>query len=91
MSENKVTGNIKHKSWIQFFVTVGIVILFGAAAGLVRLRLDLTEDKRYTLSPPTRDILNRLENDLYIQVYLDGEIPIHADPISSDSSNRRLS
>ena len=76
MSENKVTGNIKPKSWIQFFVTVGIVILFSAAAGLVRLRLDLTEDKRYTLSPPTRDILNGLENDVYIQIYLDGEIPI---------------
>jgi gliding-associated putative ABC transporter substrate-binding component GldG len=76
MSENKVTGNIKPKSWIQFLVTVGIIILIGAAAGLVRIRLDLTEDKRYTLSPPTRDILNGLENDVYIQVYFDGEIPI---------------
>ncbi len=76
MAENKATGNIRLRSWIQFAVTAGAVILIAAAAGLVRVRLDLTEDKRYTLSEPTRKILDELENDVYIQVYLDGEMPI---------------
>ncbi len=64
------------RSWIQFAVTAGAVILIAAAIGLIRIRLDLTEDKRYTLSEPTREVLNGLKNDVYIQVYLDGEMPI---------------
>lgn len=76
MAENKTAGNIKFRSWIQFAVTAGAVILIAAAAGLVRIRLDLTEDKRYTLSEPTRKVLDGLENDVYIQVYLEGEMPI---------------
>jgi ABC-2 type transport system permease protein len=76
MTENKVTGNIKIKSWIRFVLTIGATILISYAARLIRLRLDLTEDKRYTLSEPTRKILDELKNDVYIQVYLDGEMPI---------------
>jgi len=76
MTENKTTGNIRVRSWMQFIITSGAVILIAAVASLTRVRLDLTEDKRYTLSAPSRDILNRLENDIYIQVYLDGEMPI---------------
>jgi len=40
------------------------------------LRLDLTEDRRYTLSKPTKKILDGIQKDIFIQVYLDGEIPI---------------
>ncbi|MCX6335497.1 MAG: gliding motility-associated ABC transporter substrate-binding protein GldG [Bacteroidia bacterium] len=76
MAEKKVTGNIRLKSWIQFAVTVGAVILIASASVLLRMRLDLTEDRRYTLSEPTRKILDGLKNDIYIQVYLDGEMPI---------------
>ena len=76
MAENKAPGNIRLRSWIQFAVTAGAVILIAAATSLVRIRLDLTEDRRYTLSEPARVVLNGLENDVYIQVYLDGEMPI---------------
>ncbi len=76
MAENKAPGNIRLRSWIQFAVTAGAVILIAAATSLVRVRLDLTEDRRYTLSEPAREVLNGLENDVYIQVYLDGEMPI---------------
>jgi ABC-2 type transport system permease protein len=76
MSENWITGNIRVKYWIHFIVVVGIVILIDASTNLFRLRLDLTEDKRYTLSEPTRRVLNGIKNDIYIQVYLDGDMPI---------------
>jgi ABC-2 type transport system permease protein len=76
MAENEIIGNTRLKSWIQFTVTVAAVILIVAATNLFRLRLDLTEDRRYTLSETTRRVLDGLENDIYIQVYLDGEMPI---------------
>jgi ABC-2 type transport system permease protein len=67
---------IRLRSWMQFAAAVAVIIIVTSAASLVRLRLDLTEDKRYTLSPPTRKVLGGLKNDIFIQVYLDGEIPI---------------
>ena len=42
----------------------------------LKVRIDLTEDKRYTLSDSTIEILREIDNELYIQVFLDGEMPI---------------
>lgn len=70
------TNSIKLRSWLQFFLIVAGIILVASASSFLRLRYDLTEDRRYTLSQPTRQVLSRLKNDIFIQVYLDGEIPI---------------
>jgi len=74
----KVTGNrsVKIKSWLQLLTAIAGIILLLSASSLIRLRYDLTEDKRFTLSKPTLNVLKHLKNDIYIQVYLDGEIPI---------------
>ena len=72
-------GNLRSlrlKSWLEFFAIVAGIILLASATSAIRFRLDLTEDKRYTLSAPTRKVLTDIKNDIYIQVYLDGEIPI---------------
>jgi ABC-2 type transport system permease protein len=76
MSEDKHMQNIKRTTWTRFIVTVASIIIAASALNLFRLRLDLTEDKRYTLAPSTKKILEGIKNDLYIQVYLDGEMPI---------------
>lgn len=76
MAESKITGNLRTRSWIRFIAAAGAIIVAAMAAGLFHLRLDLTEDKRYTLSEPTRKILDEMKKDIYIQVYLDGEMPI---------------
>jgi ABC-2 type transport system permease protein len=68
--------NIRLTSWLQFFTAVGGILLIAFLSSLVRVRLDLTEDKRYTLSAPTRNVLSHIKNDIYVQVYLDGELPI---------------
>jgi ABC-2 type transport system permease protein len=74
----KLTGNrsIKLKSWIHFLSVIAGILLLLSGSSIIRLRLDLTEDKRFTLSVPTRNLLRHLKNDIFIQVYLDGEIPI---------------
>ena len=54
-----------------------LVLLTVAVAGsFLRIRADLTEDRRYTLSEPTRKVLSAVRNDIFVQVYLDGEMPI---------------
>jgi len=74
-SENGMK-NIKARSWFQFGVTVTVIIIAVIAGSFLRIRLDLTEDNRYTLSGPTRKVLEEVKNDIFIQVYLDGEMPI---------------
>ncbi|MCU0457025.1 MAG: gliding motility-associated ABC transporter permease subunit GldF [Bacteroidales bacterium] len=76
VSAGKETGRIRLRSLTEFALVTGIVILLASASGLARVRLDLTEDRRYTLSDPTQKILTELDKDVYIQVYLDGDMPI---------------
>jgi ABC-2 type transport system permease protein len=38
-------------------------------------RLDLTKEKRYTLSRATKDLLNSLDDDVQIDVFLKGDFP----------------
>ena len=43
---------------------------------LVHIRVDLTEDRRFTLADPTKKILKELDRDVQVDVFLDGEMPI---------------
>ena len=38
-------------------------------------RLDLTSDKRYTLSKTTKDIVSKVDKFLFVTVYLEGDFP----------------
>jgi gliding-associated putative ABC transporter substrate-binding component GldG len=76
MAEKRENENIRMKSWVQFIVTVASILLLASAFSSFRLRIDLTEERRYTLSEPTRAVLDRIKDDIYIQVYLAGEIPV---------------
>jgi gliding-associated putative ABC transporter substrate-binding component GldG len=80
MEEKKIiiseSKKIKLVSWLQFIVIGLTVLLVSGLSSFFSVRLDLTEDKRYTLSGPSHEVLSRLKNDVYIQVYLDGEMPI---------------
>jgi ABC-2 type transport system permease protein len=76
MEKVSETKNIKSRSWFRFILTTALIILAASVLNKFRLRLDLTEDRRYTLSAPTRKVLSGIKNDVFIQVYLDGEMPI---------------
>lgn len=39
-------------------------------------RVDLTFDKRFSLSPTTKQTVEQLEDNLFIKVYLDGDLPV---------------
>lgn len=67
---------IRLRSWLRFSSITLTVILLAVMSSFLKIRIDLTEDRRYTLSEPTRKILRGLKNDMFVQVYLDGEMPI---------------
>ena len=76
MTVTDTNKNLKFRGWLQFLSAVAGIILVTFASSLIIFRLDLTEDKRYTLSDPTLKVLSSIKNDINIQVYLDGEMPI---------------
>ncbi len=56
--------------WL-LLVLLGINLL----ASIVHSRIDLTKEKRYTLSTATRNLLLEVNDDLQIDVFLKGEFP----------------
>lgn len=72
--ENK-RKNLKKNQIVSFLVTVVIVVVLNVIGSFVFTRFDLTSEKRYTLSPTTKDILNGLDDYVYFKVYLEGDFP----------------
>lgn len=67
---------MKIKNLVQFFLTILILGLIIYLSSVLYFRIDLTSEKRYTLTNATRNILRNLEQEVFIQVYLEGEMPI---------------
>jgi ABC-2 type transport system permease protein len=56
-------------------VMAGILVLIWILATLVPYRIDLTEDKRYSLHPATIEVLESLEEPLEVEILLTGNLP----------------
>jgi gliding-associated putative ABC transporter substrate-binding component GldG len=69
--------NIRRTHKIKLFIFALIaVVLINYLAAKVSLRWDLTADHRYTLSDTTEKLLDRIDQKLYIKVYLKGDFPL---------------
>lgn len=53
----------------------GIAVFANVLANFYHSKLDLTEEKRFTLSRPTRQVLDSLDERIYVEVLLEGEFP----------------
>src|ERR1035437_9842209 len=72
--EIKIT-NRRRRDITQLFLSIGIVVFINIISNYVFTRFDLTSEKRYTLSPATKDILKKLDDVVYVKVYLEGDFP----------------
>ncbi|MFH1936113.1 MAG: gliding motility-associated ABC transporter substrate-binding protein GldG [Bacteroidota bacterium] len=67
--------NIKRNNLLQISLGVVIIVLINIIASFVFTRIDLTAEKRYSLSPAVKTMLKGLQDDVFFRVYLDGELP----------------
>ena len=51
------------------------VIAINYIASIIHYRIDLTAEKRYTLSSPTKNLLRNINEQVVIDVYLAGDLP----------------
>ncbi len=67
----------KQKKWEDILGVIAVILLLTLVnihAGTARFRFDLTAEKRYTISDATIRLLENLEDVVYIEVYLAGEL-----------------
>ena len=64
---------LKHRfGWVLVLLAM---VFINVLASSFHQRMDLTSEKRFTLSPSTREILQNLEEEVQINVMLKGDYP----------------
>ncbi len=66
----------------------GLVVLLAGInllASQLHAHLDLTQDKRYTLSPSTREMLRRIDSDIQVDFFLAGDLKAGIRKLSKSS------
>lgn len=68
--ENKIN------SLVKLVVVLVIIVVANWLAQQWFFRIDLTSEGRYTLSETTKEFLSDLPSDVYVKIYLDGELNV---------------
>ena len=63
------------QSYATIALVVGILIFINILAQYFFTTFDLTEEKRFTLSNPTKSLLKSVDDNVYVRVLLEGEFP----------------
>jgi ABC-2 type transport system permease protein len=66
----------RKKDIIKLVISLVVIVFVNYAAGFVNTKIDLTKDKKYSLSPVSKEILKNLHDKVSIKVYLDGKLSI---------------
>ena len=65
----------KRNDLVQLLLAVVLLVLLGVASERFFFKLDLTEEKRHTLTPSTLELLETLDDQVFVRCYLSGEYP----------------
>jgi gliding-associated putative ABC transporter substrate-binding component GldG len=76
--------NTRSQFYKILLLIMGILILFTILSSRYYSRLDITEDKRYTLSSATKAILKDLQEPVTITAYFSGDLPPRLDVVRRD-------
>ncbi|MBS1510571.1 MAG: gliding motility-associated ABC transporter substrate-binding protein GldG [Bacteroidetes bacterium] len=76
------------KLWLP--VTIVLLVLINWLASLYHTRIDFTNERRFTLSTPTKKILKSLDETVQVDVFLKGDLPSGFKKLAN-SSNEILS
>jgi ABC-2 type transport system permease protein len=69
------TRSRRTQDLLTFAVLAAGVVFLNFLAAQFFFRLDLTADKRYSIAPATKEVLRKLDDVVYVEVYLEGELP----------------
>jgi ABC-2 type transport system permease protein len=67
--------NKKKQSYLQLIIILVIVILLNAIFSNYFFRIDLTKEKRYTLTNASKNLAAKVKEGTLVKVYLEGDFP----------------
>lgn len=70
---NKLLNSVQ--ATVRLLLVLGALVLVNVLVSFVNLRLDLTEEQRYSLHPNTRALMSNLQDVVFVRVYLEGDFP----------------
>lgn len=73
MKNNKRNSRLNNIT--QLLLGLAIIALLNVIGSFVFTRIDLTSEKRYSLSDATKEMLGTINDIVYFRVYLEGEFP----------------
>jgi ABC-2 type transport system permease protein len=77
-------STVKNRQWVPLIILVLLAGINGVAA-FIHYRVDLTAEKRYTLSAPTKALLAGLEGDVQVDFFLEGNLKAGIRKLSKSS------
>lgn len=73
--KNTKRKSLKRQSIVQLLLIIGILIFSNILAQFVFTRIDMTQEKRYSLSDSSKELSKNLKDIVYFRIYLDGDLP----------------
>lgn len=68
---------------LELAIGVACVLLILFIGSFTRVRADLTSEKRYTLTEATRNLVDSLDDVVFVKVYLHGQLPADLQQLST--------
>lgn len=69
------TSSIKKRDLTFFIATIIALFMLNFIFSFYFFRIDLTSEKRYTLSNYTKELLKKIDDIVYFKIYLHGDLP----------------
>lgn len=69
----------KYNDILNLILIIVALFLINIISQNFYIRIDLTNDKRFTLSNVSKKILKNLDDIVFVKVYLDGDLPVEFD------------
>jgi ABC-2 type transport system permease protein len=68
--------SLRARSLRELLVASLMLVFVLIISNYLHLRIDLTAEKRYSLSPETKEVLKDLKDVVFVRVFLDGDLPV---------------
>ena len=75
---------INKKTFFNYFIAI---IIINSLFFQIDFKIDLTDDKKHSISKETKHILEKLDDIVFIKIYLDGDFPTEFKYLQSELIN----
>lgn len=75
---------MKKNHWITALLLIAVLLLLNLIAQQLFFRIDLTQDRRFTLSKATKDILQELEDPITVRAFFSKDVPPEIEKARTD-------